>query len=72
MKKLVFPFLFLCFIGVSQNSTSQVIDDKGEWKFKDTIVLNGEIYAVEKCEKTIFGSCTIGTYQSVPAPVRAP
>ena len=68
MKKLLafsaFSLLFL-----SQPSSGQVIDDKGEWIHKDTVVHEGTIYAVEKCEKTIFGTCTIGTYQSVEAPV---
>jgi hypothetical protein len=74
MKNLFYAcgfILILCTYAVNPSS-AQYIDDKGEWKFKDTVVLNGTIYAVEKCEKTLFGSCTIGTYQSVPAPVIAP
>lgn len=70
MKKLLVMSAFCStFFLFSVPTSGQRIDEKGEWKFKDTVVTNGTIYAVEKCEKTLFGECTIGTYQSVPAPI---
>jgi|GEM_PF-2237286 hypothetical protein len=75
MKKLFyfvsFSLILICTLGL-QPLSAQYVDDKGEWKFQQAIVLDGAIYAVEKCEKTLFGTCGIGSYQSVPAPIIAP
>jgi hypothetical protein len=76
MKKLCITVVaFVVMFLTVQFSNAQLIqgpiDTKGEWKYKDKIIKDGNLYAIEKCEQTIFGTCTIGAYQAVLIPTIA-